>query len=227
MKKLLILLLSMALLVSGMFFLTSCDGDADEEENESNENNNDENNDENNSSSSKVDYTVNVVDQDGNAVAGVEVTFKVGPKSTYTATSDATGKAVINIEETALPIRASYTATKLPSGYLKGEATYVDFATGSKTANLEIVKGIAYTVYVKNSSGAALSGASVQICVDGVCNAAVNTDVDGKVVYYLSPDFDEAYAQFNAAPNGYNAPETNKIYYTEGVTEVTFVLTEA
>ena len=211
MKKILALLLALTLLISGMCLLTSCGDDNKGDKTNENENNNDNNTD--NSNATKVDYTVNVVDQDGDAVAGVEVTFKVGPKSTYTATSDASGKATINIDETTLPIRASYTATKLPSGYLKGEATYVDFASGAKTAEIEIVKGIAYTVCVKNSAGAAIAGASVQICVDGVCNAAVNTDAVGKVVYYLAPDFTEAYAQFNSAPNGYNAPETSKIYY--------------
>ncbi|MBQ9070000.1 MAG: Ig-like domain-containing protein [Clostridia bacterium] len=222
MKKLFALLLALTLLVSGMCLLVSCDDDKD-----NNETNNNENNENNNDDAVKVDYTVTVKDNNGDAVSGVKVTFKVGPKDSYEATSDASGKATINIVETNLPIRASYVATALPAGYIKGSATHVDFASGAKTAELEVLKGILHTVYVKNSSDAAVANASVQVCVDGVCNAAVMTDADGKAVFYVNPNFTEAYAQFNTAPEGYNAPTELKIYYTNGETEATFVVTEA
>ena len=228
MKKLLVLFLALTLLVTGAFLMTSCGDDTDDNggntDSGNTDNNNGGSNDEGNAAT-KVDYVLTLKDQNGDAVEGVKVTFRVGPKTTYEATTNAAGKATINIEETSLPIRATIPA-QLPSGYSVDSAQFVDFASGAKTAELSVIKAIAHTIYVKDGAGNAVAGANVQVCVNGTCQSAVVTDSEGKAVFYVRPGFEEAYAQFNTAPDGYNAPETNKIYYTNGDTEATFVVTE-
>ena len=219
MKKIISFLLALTMLIMGMCILTSC---GDDDSNGNNENNG--NNDNGSNSAVKVDYTFTLVDQYDDGVEGVKVEFRVGPKTKYEATTDEDGVAKINIEETALPIRVVIPAI-LPVGYENAGAGYVDFESGAKSANASLVKNVAHTVYVTDAEGNAISGANVQVCVDGVCKIPVDTDADGKAVFYVSPDAEEAYAQFNSAPDGYNAPESAKIYYTDGETEVTFVIT--
>ena len=219
MKKILALLLALTLLVSGMCLLTAC---SDKNGDKNNDNN--ENSDNNNNNAVKVDYTFTLVDQYNNGVAGVELTFRVGPKDSYTATTDASGVAKINIEETELPVEVRIPAI-LPAGYSNAGSGKVSFADGAKTAEASLIKLVAHTVFVVDESENALAGANVQVCVDGVCQVAVDTDAEGKAVFYVNPDAEEAYAQFNTAPEGYNAPADVKIYYVDGATEATFVLT--
>ena len=227
MKKLISLLLILSLAIVGAFALTAC-GDKDDNtdnsgsNNEGGENNNGSN--ETGDTANKVDYSLTVKDQNGGNVEGVEITFKIGPKTTVKATTDSNGVATINIEQTSLLIRAQLPA-QLPAGYSAGESQYVDFATGAKTASITVVKATAHTVYVKDASGNAVSGAGVQVCVDGTCQMAVETDSEGKAVFYVKPGYTEAYAQFNTAPDGYTAPETVKIYFESGATEATFIVT--
>ena len=141
-----------------------------------------------------------------------------------TATTDANGVAKINIEETELPVEVRIPAI-LPAGYSNAGSGKVSFADGAKTAEASLIKLVAHTVFVVDESENALAGANVQVCVDGVCQVAVDTDAEGKAVFYVNPDSTEAYAQFNTAPEGYNAPADAKIYYVDGATEATFVLT--
>lgn len=220
MKRILSLILALSLLLTGMIALVAC-GDG-----EGGDNNGENAGGDNNGGDDavKVDYSLTVVDQNDDGVAGIEVTFKVGPKTSYNATTDDNGKATISIEETTLPIRASIPA-QLPGGYATSEASYVDFASGSKSATIEVIKNIAHTVYVKDANGNAVSGANVQVCVDGVCQVAQMTDAEGKAIFYVNPEFEEAYAQFNTVSGNYEAPETVKIYYVDGETVATFTVT--
>lgn len=220
MKKILALLLALTLLVSSICLLTAC-GDKNGDKN--NDNNENENNGDD-TGAAKVDYTFTLVDQYNNGVAGVEVTFRVGPKDSYTATTDANGVAKINIEETELPVEVRIPAI-LPAGYSNPGSGKVSFADGAKSAEASLTKLVVHTVLVIDESENAVAGANVQVCVDGVCQVAVDTDAEGKAIFYVSPDAEEAYAQFNTAPEGYNAPANVKIYYVDGATEATFVLT--
>ncbi len=220
MKKILAIFLALTLLISGMCLLTACGDKNGDKTND----NNDNNGNDDNGNVVKVDYTFTLVDQYNDGVVGVELTFRVGPKDSYTATTDANGVAKINIEETNLPIEVRIPAI-LPAGYSNAGSGKISFTEGAKSAEASLIKLVAHTVYVVDESENAVAGANVQVCVDGVCQVAVDTDVEGKAIFYVSPDAEEAYAQFNTAPEGYNAPETAKIYYVDGATEATFVLT--
>lgn len=194
---------------------------------DNNGDNGDSNSDNNNNSAVKVDYTFTLVDQYNNGVAGVEVEFRVGPKQAgqiYKTTTDENGVAKINIEETNLLIKVAV-SSNLPVGYSGAGLGVVEFEEGDKSAEASLIKLVAHTVFVVDESENAVSGANVQVCVDGACQVAVDTDAEGKAIFYVNPDAEEAYAQFNTAPEGYNAPANAKIYYVDGATEATFVLT--
>ena len=191
------IVLAAIILISTIVAIVSCDAD-----NGSNENNNVNNNNNNNTTDNgdepetvKVDYTVKVVDGDGNGVAGVTVVMEVGPVDEYTLTTDENGNATQKMEETKLPIVAYI--EKLPEGYGKGSTDEVKFASGAKSGTISVVKQIKYSAKFVDSEGNAISGIEVQVCVGEVCNTPVTTDANGEAYYYINPTEEAIKLQIN------------------------------
>lgn len=233
MKKLLVLLLALSLLVSSMFVLASCNDNGDknnEQENNNTDNNNNENNggntDNTDDNSGKIDYTVKVVDQDGNGVPGIPVTLGVGPKNKYDLVTDTNGVATHKMAETTLPMYAELGI--LPEGYGEADAIDVNFAAGAKTATLEVVKQVAYKVTFVNSDGNGVAGVLAQVCVGDTCMSGKTTGETGVLIFYVAPGSENVSMQINTIPTDYSQSlAQTKQYYEDGSFEITITLEDA
>lgn len=126
----------------------------------------------------KVDYTVTVKDDNGDAVEGATVVIYLqGVAEKGEADTDADGKVTFRLKE------GSYSAAVVsaPIEYGFDEDEKVNLANNAATITLE--KLPTYTIYVKNASGQAIEGAEVQLCTEDDCRLPKLTDADGKVVY--------------------------------------------
>ncbi len=108
------------------------------------------------------DYTVRVVDEDGNPIPGVLITI-----GTNFGTTDADGVVTINLE------KGEYTAIiGAPDGYYAEEIS-VDFAEGSNVLGITLKKGsgetvgVEYTVHVVDANGDALKNIVVTFNQNG------------------------------------------------------------
>lgn len=81
---------------------------------------------------------------------------------------------------------------------------------------------VTYTVTVTDEDGNPISGAMVQVCDAGNCYAPAKTDENGVVTFSLT-ESDEYKTKLLANPEGYEAVETDYVYF-EGETEVTLTV---
>lgn len=233
MKKLLIVLLALALLASTALSLVSCGGDGSTDGGANTDNNNDAGTDDNGSGNGnentdeKVDYTVKVVDENGNGVPGVPVDLYVGPaKNPVELYTDSKGVATHKMKETNLPIYASLGI--LPEGYGDGESTEVDFAAGAKTATITVVKQIAYTVTFVDADGNGVAGVLAQVCVGDTCLSGKTTGETGKLVFYVNPGSENVSMQVNQIPESFAQTLVGtKQYYEADQHEIEIVLEDA
>ena len=175
-RKILSILLILALSVCTLALFTSCSDDDTEKTDP--EQNGDE----------KTTYTVTVKDKDGNAISGAKVQLlldNVAPVGS-TVTTGADGKAVFKFKNAG-----QYYAkvTEAPSGYALN-ATNVKLVNDAATVVLEnAASNPVYTVYVKDASGNPIAGAAVQICsLSGACQLPKVTDEEGKIESSLIED---------------------------------------
>ncbi len=136
----------------------------------------------------RASYTVNVVDELGNGIAGA--TLAIG--DSY-VTTGADGLAVF-----ADMIVADYTVGIVPpNGYLADSPTY-DFASGATSLTITLQTDVgggqpdpnktAYTVHVKDYYGGLVNGAMVVISdSNGVMVSSGITGADGVATIYLDP----------------------------------------
>ena len=122
----------------------------------------------------KKTYTVTVVDESGKAISGASVT--VG-SSNYGKT-DSNGKATFSLEED------NYSVSAVASGYTSDGKNY-SFSNGATSLTVVLkkevvqVKEIEYTVTVKDYSGKAISGVSVQFKSGNTIYATETTNTKG------------------------------------------------
>ena len=230
MKKLLIVLLSLSLLVTAAFALSSCGKDGGDtgatDGNGDTNNNTNDNTDGGNTSDEKVDYTVKVVDQNGDAVAGVPVTLEIGPATKVELTTNTNGVATHTMKETSLPIYAILGT--LPEGYGDGEVIEAQFAAGAKTATLEVVKQVAYKVSFVDSDGVGVAGVLAQVCVGDSCLTGKTTGETGVLIFYVNPGAENVTMQINTIPDAYaQTLKGTKQYYEADSFEITVVLEDA
>ena len=206
-RKILSILLILALSVCTLALFTSCSDDDTEKTDP--EQNGDE----------KTTYTVTVKDKDGNAISGAKVQLlfdNVAPMGS-TVTTGADGKAVFKLK-TAGQYYAK--VTEAPTGYALN-ATNVKLVNDAATVVLEnAVPNPVYTVYVKDVNGNPIVGAAVQICsLSEACQYPKETDAEGKIESSLVEDSYKA--RVLSAPADY---EVSKDYsYFDNYT-VTIVL---
>ena len=219
------------MLITSALVLASCGDTDDGAQDGGNGNTNDNNSDNNDSSNgdnaeSTVDYTVKVLDEDGNGVAGVPVELFVGPAKAIKLTTDMNGVATHNMKETNLPMYAVLGI--LPEGYGDGEATEVDFAPGAKTATITVVKQVAYSVSFVDAAGNGIAGVLAQVCVGDTCLAGKTTGETGKLVFYVNPGSESVSMQINQIPDTFAQDLVGtKQYYAEGEFAITVTLDEA
>ena len=180
MKRILAMLLMLAVLMTSMVALASCD--EPEEPTES-------------------DYAVVVKDQNGDPVPGVMVKMNGKFKST-----GADGK----ITFTAETVDYKVTVFEVPEGYEKpeGEFSFVDKVATITVNNTSAASKVAYTIYVTTADGTPVVGAKVQMCDDENCMPLLKyvTDAEGKIVYETAEG--EYQTKLLSVPAGYKSNDT-------------------
>jgi hypothetical protein len=132
----------------------------------------------------KVDYVVTVTDEDGNPVEGATVVIYLnGLSERGEENTGADGKVTFRLKE------GSYSASVVsaPSIYTYDEEAKIELVNNAAT--IEIEKLPAFTIYVVDANGQAVSGVEVQLCsTTDRCLTPQLTDESGKVVYYAVED---------------------------------------
>ena len=179
MKRILAMLLMLAVLMTSMVALASC---VEPEE------------------PTESDYAVVVKDQNGDPVPGVMVKMNGKFKST-----GADGK----ITFTAESVDYKVSVFEVPEGYDKpeGEFGFVDKVATITLNNQNAVSKVTYTIYVTSADGTPVAGARVQMCDDANCTPIMAvTDAEGKVTTQMSEG--EYQAKLLSAPAGYKSNDT-------------------
>ena len=198
MKRILAMLLTLALMVSSMLVLASCGDNGDGEPTEST-------------------YTVVVKDQNGDPVSGVMVKMNGEFKST-----GADGK----ITFTAESVDYKVSVFEVPAGYDKpeGEFSFVDKVATITVNNTSAASKVAYTIYVTTADGTPVVGAKVQMCDDANCMPLLKyeTDAEGKIVYETEEG--EYQTKLLSVPAGYKSNDT---YFDFNSDRVATIIIEA
>ncbi len=180
MKRILAMLLMLAVLATSMLALASC---VEPEE------------------PAESTYTVVVKDQNGDPVSGVMVKMDGKFKST-----GADGKIIF----TAETVDYKVTVFEVPEGYEKpeGEFSFVEKVATIVVNNTAAASKVAYTIYVKTADGTPVTGAKVQMCDDENCMPLLKyaTDAEGKIVYETAEG--EYQTKLLSVPAGYKSNET-------------------
>jgi uncharacterized surface anchored protein len=218
-KRIIMLLLTLALCAMPLFALTACGGD---------------NTDCTDHIDADVDgkcdycekvlgyvYSVTVVDASGAPVANAKVDLLldgIAPLNKAIST-DSDGKAKFTLDKTG-----NYYAkvTSAPEGYELPSAA-VQFKNNEATVTLAAaVVNPTYTVYVKDAAGNAVADVAVQICsLSGACQIPKPTDAEGKIESELPEDGYKALIV--EVPAGYVKP-ADYILFETGSYTLTIVL---
>ena len=220
-KKIVMLLLALALCVAPVLALTSCGGEECTKHVDGNDDLKCDNCGDAMDCTEHVDadtdgkcdycekvlgyvYTVTVTDADGNPIANANVDLfldGVAPLNKTTSTG-ADGKVSFTLDKIG-----NYFAkvTEAPAGYIIS-ASGVKLENNAATITLNAsVQNPTYTVYVKNTAGEAISGVAVQICsLSGACQLPKVTDEEGKIESALVEDGYKAL--IISVPQGYVKP---------------------
>lgn len=208
MKKFLAALILLSITLTSAFAMTSCmggEGDGNGDSGNSNGGGTGAN--------SEVTYTVTVLDGTV-GVAGVNLMFEnkdltTGTKGKFkTATTNAEGKASITVAPANWKVRIE----SVPSGYNVDKTIEYSFTDGAATISIGSSQSlVAYTVYVKDASGAPVSGIQVQICKGELCLQPKTTDSEGKVVYNQKEDEWKAQITGNTSNPKYEFDANNTV----------------
>ncbi len=168
-------------------------------------------------SDNKFTYSVKVVAGE-NGVPGAKVQFVCANAGNKLVTTDDEGiaKIVLDAEDTV-----SAKITSVPKSYTwtaedKAKLYTVEEGEVKSVKIADAVKTVTYTIYVKDASGAAVSGVQVQICAD-LCLMPKTSDAEGKVVYEMTDDGKTYKAQITAEGATYfEFDENNTVTITVG-----------
>ena len=149
-----------------------------------------------------TDYTVTVLDPDGNALAGVTLKFTYGKNETDVLTTGADGKATANIDT----LSDVYVELVSHDGYGSPFSKKADRRFDGVTEKTVKLTRLA-TVIAVDESGNALAGVSIQIC-HSQCLLPKTSGEDGKVSASLPADYEgDIKFTVTAVPEGYDVPE--------------------
>ncbi len=208
MKRIIALILALATIVCGAFTLTACDNTPAEDCTEHNDANGDKLCDTCGKDMPKdpapapaegEDYTVTVLDHEGNPIEGLTLKFLYEDKATDVYTTDKDGKATANIP-TERTVTVEFVELGAYGAPAKKKATFE-----SLEYELEITLNPLITVKVVDENGAPVAGVSVQICHD-VCLLPADTDENGIMSKAFAPK-DKLKVSIAGVPDGYAVPE--------------------
>ena len=200
MKKILALILTLVMMLS----IVAC--------------NDDKNQDDPPKKDEKTTYTVTVLDDEGNPVAGVNVTFCPKGGTEMPWPTDAEGKAS---QKTTKEMTAKLLSDNVPTGYefdKAGQSLSFD-KDGNLTITLTALAP--YVIKVVDQEGNAIAGVQVQMCDEaGSCRLPRTTGADGTVSYPFENGTFKA--QLTTLPDGYTVDDASAYYYfVEGVATIT------
>ena len=227
-KRIISLLLAIAMLVCVLSLTVSCGGDdTPSREQQGGENNNNQSNNNNNNSDNKgIDYTVTLVDVKGNPIAGIQLKFTYDGKETEVLTSGADGKATKKID--------TYEDVIVEFVEL---GNYGNLALNQRNLNGETEKTLTLptkvTINVVDEAGNPIAGVKLQVC-HNVCISPMDTNAEGKLVVGISSD-SQIKVSVVSVPEGYAVPETIgeyqgvpiHAYFEDGAFEVTITIPNA
>lgn len=224
-KKILSLLLVLALTLGALTCLGSCNKKDDDKDNNSGGTNTGDSTD--SDTDGKVTYTVTVLNGT-EPVKGAKLLLIPTSGAKQPKTTGADGKASWTVDAGSYKVQLASATGFTLSADQKAERDFgadnsltIDLSEGGS----EEVSGYTYTVYLVDDSGAPISGVTLQIC-DQMCRPGV-TDADGKVVF-KGVDTANYKAQLTSAVDGYATPAggwDEKYPFTDFV--VTITLTRA
>ncbi len=209
MKKIICLVLTLAMLASLSVGLFSCTPDDGGNEGGNNDNNTD----------SKINYTVTVTNTDGTPIKGAVVTFSPKGAMAVPFPTDAEGKASFKTDK-----ELTVAVTSVPAGYeydKLGQAQSFD-KNGKLSVVISKIQVDSYLVIkVVDTEGNPLSDVKVQMCDEaGSCRRPIFTGSDGTASYA----FEEGsfHAQLTELPEGYTVDDVTKYYdFVDGVATIT------
>ncbi|MBE6547409.1 MAG: hypothetical protein E7667_00825 [Ruminococcaceae bacterium] len=158
----------------------------------------------------KVDYTVTVVDEEGNVVSGVMIQVCIKNSTCLTpVVTDANGVATFSIEK-----RDDYQAKIFRAEGYEYDENYVDFGTSTSVEITVSAKNddpvdekVDYTVTVKDDKGNAVADVMIQVCIkNSTCLTPKTTDANGVVTFSLE-EREDYQAKIFRAPEGYEYSE--------------------
>ena len=204
MKKIISLILAATMFLAMSVCLFSCDDETE---------------------TSPKTYTVTVVDDNGNPVKDVVITFaEEGGEPVMKFTKS---DGIVSFESDK---KVSAKITIIPDGYKKdlvNKAISFD-KDGNFVVTLEKEQGgvakETYTIIAVDQNGNPVKGVAVQMCSDSGCLGTVLTGADGKATYTVAPD-DTFKVQVNDVPDGYAIP-VDKIPFIDGVATVVLAKAE-
>lgn len=176
--------------------------------------NDDEGND-GGTSDAKTNYVITVVDQNGNAVKGVEITFYVEDGVSFPRTTDEEGGAYYT---TAKKVQVAVTSVPSNYDYIKLNQKQTPSANGSLEIVVERKADEYFEVNVVDQYGNPVAGVTVQICAE-VCRTPQVTNEEGKA-YFAYDASVEYHAQLtnglDALPEGYTIDDADQYFYFSG-----------
>lgn len=200
MKKITSMILAVVMLLSLSICLFSCDGETEEPV--------------------TVNYTVTVVDDNGNPVKDVVITF--AEEGGEPAMKFTKSEGVVSLESDK---KVSAKITSIPDGYKKDQVNKaISFdKDGKATVTLEKEQGTVtketYTILVIDQNDDPVVGVAVQMCSDNGCLGAMVTNEEGKATYNQTPD--NFKAQLNDWPEAYTVDDPDAKYeFVDGVATI-------
>lgn len=128
----------------------------------------------------KQQYTVTVVDQNGNPVPGVVVKLNNGSENT-SLTTNASGKIIVRLIEDAYFLEMT-----APNGYISEVNSYL-WSPAVKDLSISLHTTSAYTVKLQTQYGLVLPNVLVRVYGDSACKDlryAITTDSIGEITFY-------------------------------------------
>ncbi len=166
----------------------------------------------------EIEYTVTVVDQDGNPVKGALVYFYPKNGASFPLPTEADGKAVCASEE-----EMSVAIFTLPAGYEYSKLNQKQSLDGEGKLTVTVTKkakeGTTYLIRVIDQDGNPVAGARVQMCEsEDQCLTPVTTNENGEATYI--EEVREYKAAITNLPAGYEKINSDYVYFENGVATI-------
>ena len=165
-------------------------------------------------------YTVTVVDQNGNPVAGVKLTYTTSKGIPFPNNkTDANGKFSFTLNENGVKIKVD----SIPQGYEYSKVGVDQTFGNDRNLTITLTALEPIVIRVVDDEGNPVAGVLVQMCESsGSCRMPVTTDENGNA-YYTYEDGEFKAQLTSGAPDGYSVDDPTA-YYPIVDGEVTIVL---